>query len=248
MDRSFLSQPEVVQASRKFVCIRLATYESFEEAQVLRNLFVGGSGQVENTTFALLSPDGRTPLVRAGRSPNWDFSGAQDMAAAMDRIASLYPDRYTAGGADLPVVDNLRLALNVGACDHLPVVALLSDNPQQLQRWRAQLASVAWNPSVQGRAIYCLDRTASARTLIRGRVENGLVVLQSGQFGLDGSVLANLDVDSPQLVTQLTRALSRYSYRNTDSFTHIREGNARGVHWQTQIPVTDPQEGRRGPR
>lgn len=63
MDRSFLSRPEVVRASRQFVCIRLATYESFEEAQMLRGIFLGGSGQVENTTFALLSPDGKTPLV-----------------------------------------------------------------------------------------------------------------------------------------------------------------------------------------
>jgi len=234
MDRSFLSRPEVVQASRKFVCIRLATYESFEEAQVLRSIFVGGSGQVENTTFALLSPDGKTPLARSGRSPNWSFAQAKEMALSMDRIANYYRGRPI-GSAPLPAVANLRLAVNVGACDNLPVVALLSDNPNTVR-----LARVAWEPALLGRAVYTVDRPSAAARLVSGGLKPGLYVLQPGTYGQDARVLASLEAESPDLSAELTRALDLYRYRSKDPGPHIREGNQRGVYWQTQIPVTDP--------
>lgn len=238
MDRSFLSQPEVVQASRKFVCIRLATYESLTEAEVLRHIFIGGSGQVENTTFAILSPDGRTPLVRSGRGPNWAYRQSQDMAAGMEAIANYYHSRPAQAG-DLPAVPNLRLAVNVGACDNLPVVAALSDDPRQLEGWRRRLTGVCWDPALLGRAIYTLDATRNAAGLVPGS-QSGLVVIQSGQFGQDGHVLARLDPDSPNLVRELDAALSRYRAQPKNVHEHMRQGHMRGVYWRTQIPVTDP--------
>jgi len=229
MDRSFLSQPEVVQASRQFVCIRLATYESFEEAQVLRGIFLGGSGQVENTTFALLSPDGKVPLVYSGRSPDFAFVNSGQMASTMGRISQHYRGRAS---GELPTVVNLRLALNVGACDGLPVVALVSPDGNQLRNWQSRLAAVAWEPALLGRAIYCLDRRAAARP--------GLLVLAPSKFGLDGQPLGWLDPDSPHLSRDLQTLLSRYHTREKNAHDHIFEGNQKGVHWQTQIPVTDP--------
>ena len=49
MDRSYLSDKDVVEASRDFVCIRLATYENAEEAKILKSIFTGRSGALENT-------------------------------------------------------------------------------------------------------------------------------------------------------------------------------------------------------
>ena len=67
MDRSFLSQPEVITAARKFVCVRLATYESAAEGQFLASICPTGSGELENTVFAILSPDGKQKLARVSR-------------------------------------------------------------------------------------------------------------------------------------------------------------------------------------
>ncbi len=229
MDRSFLSQPEVVQASRQFVCIRLATYESFEEAQMLRGIFLGGSGQVENTTFALLSPDGATPLVYSGRSPDFAFVNSQQMAATMDRISERYRGRLS---GELPTVVNLRLAVNVAACDGLPVVALTSPDGSRLRNWQSRLAAVAWEPALLGKAIYCLDQRATSRP--------GLLVLAPGKFGLDSRPLGWLDPDSATLSADLLRLLNGYHSDQKNAHDHILEGNQRGVRWQTQIPVTDP--------
>src|SRR5690349_925411 len=90
MDRSFLSRTPVIQASRRFVCIRTLTYEDAEERDFQRTLFIGGSGDVENTTFCILSPDGKQPITRAGRSIGQIFQSPEQMAAWMSQAAGYY--------------------------------------------------------------------------------------------------------------------------------------------------------------
>ena len=90
MDRSFLSQPAVIAASRRFVCIRLATYEDKEEADYLVQVFRGRLGTLENTVFAILSPDGKKYLARPGRGPNFAFANSKDMAEQMRGMAAQY--------------------------------------------------------------------------------------------------------------------------------------------------------------
>src|SRR4051794_5498010 len=96
MDRSFLSQPEVIAASRRFVRVRLTTYEDREENDFLKALWVGRSGEVENTLFTLLAPDGKRTLVRPARSARHAFANAEDMAAALNRIAGDFEPRADA--------------------------------------------------------------------------------------------------------------------------------------------------------
>ena len=47
MDRSYLSDREIVQAAREFVCVRLATYEDKAEGKFLESIFRGRSGELE---------------------------------------------------------------------------------------------------------------------------------------------------------------------------------------------------------
>ena len=79
MDRSFLSQQDVVDASRAFVCVRPATYMDAEEAQALTELVRTPSGKLENTAFTILAPDGETKLVRGSRSPSMTFRTRERM-------------------------------------------------------------------------------------------------------------------------------------------------------------------------
>src|SRR3954452_16415150 len=117
MDRSFLSQPDVTAAARRFVCVRLTTYENAEEAAMLQALCPTRSGELENTVFALLSPDGKRPLTRPGRTARHTFGDAAEMARAMHRIADEYkvPASPAPGILELPTVPTVRLALNVAA-------------------------------------------------------------------------------------------------------------------------------------
>ena len=55
MDRSFLSQPEVIAVSRRLICVRLTTYENKEEGEFLKTLTRTRSGDLENTVLAVLA-------------------------------------------------------------------------------------------------------------------------------------------------------------------------------------------------
>ncbi|MAJ27934.1 hypothetical protein CBD41_00845, partial [bacterium TMED181] len=69
MDQRIWSDQEVIKLSRKFVCARLSTYEDHAEGELLKKLFRGRSGELENTVFVILAPDGKTRLSKSGRSP-----------------------------------------------------------------------------------------------------------------------------------------------------------------------------------
>lgn len=237
MDRSFLSQPEVVQASRNYVCIRLATYENAQEAQLLKSIFIGGSGDLENTTFALLAPDGRRLLARPGRSPNFAFRDAAHMAADMQALASAYRSRPTT--PQLPGVTDLRLAINVGACDNLPVIAAVAETRQTRALLEAHLAPLAWTPQLAGRAVFSVETSAAATRLVHAPTtgKDGYLLIQPGTYGLDGSILAWLPPEAT--LRDFTRALKLYKPTTKNAHDHMFNGQRQGVYWKTQIPVTD---------
>lgn len=246
MDRSFLSQPEVIAASRKFVCIRLTTYENQQESELLRTLFVGRSGDVENTTFALLSPDGKQRLVRPHRTAGHIFGSAARLAATMTRIAQ----QYDAGRQqaevlpELPAVANVRLALNVAACDNQPLVILVDRDEQELRKMAEQVRALAWNEEFLGRMTYAATTRSADLEAIDGAVDgNGLLVVQADKFGLRGSVLARLAADPSfaELARTLRTGLGRHE-RTPKSERHVHDGHRAGIFWDTQTPVTDMME------
>src|SRR3954452_19175867 len=119
MDRSFLSQSDVVAAARNFVCVRLMTYESGVEGEFLKAFNVTRSGELENTVFTILAPDGVRPLVRSSRSCKGTFRDAAHMAESMAKIAATNPGIKDINGLpELPTVPTVRLGVNVAACDN----------------------------------------------------------------------------------------------------------------------------------
>ncbi len=246
MDRSFLSQPAVVAASRAFVCIRLATYENKEEGALLQTLVPIGSGELENTAFAILSPDGRRLLTRAARSARETFGDAGRMAAAMNRIAARYPARASdTGSAALPEVANVRLALDVAACDGRPLVVLIDPDATGLQRLRGRLGALAWKEWFLGRFIYAAASSDKDLASIKGtKPAAGVIVVQPDRFGLAGAVLTRAAAESPpgNLERCLREGLSRHRASARSFRDHVRAGHEQGVFWETLLPVTDPME------
>ncbi len=101
MDRSFLSQLEVI-AAKKFVCIRLTSYEDEAEKKFVSKLV---NGEPANTAFAMLTPDGERALRGRGpgRGPRDLYTDAADMAKGMDEMAAKYPAKKVEGTPALPV-------------------------------------------------------------------------------------------------------------------------------------------------
>jgi hypothetical protein len=247
MDRSFLSQPEVINASRSFVCVRLTTYENKQEAELLKSLFTGGSGEVENTTFAILSPDGQKQLVRASRSARETLSNSARMAETMNRLAAQYQGKKVAGGPELPKVGSVRLALDVAACDNQPLVVLFARDETKLRQLEERTRALAWKDEFIGRVVYTVTADADQLKAIDGMAaQGGLLVVQSDRFGQKGTVLAQAgpDAEPADLAKALETGLGRFERAVKKFEAHIREGHRSGIFWETEVPVTDPMERR----
>ena len=241
MDRSFLSHPAVVAASREFICVRLATYESEFEAELLSSIYTGRSGELENTVFSILAPDGETELVQSGRSPGQAFGrdaqAAERMAEAMTRIADDYPVKDASVTSDVPTIADVRLALNVAACDDLPLVVSLDEGASRT------LASLAWKGAYAGRFLYTSAEAADVEQLGALSASTAIAVVRPNEFGTSFDVLQEMERGaSPATVRRsLDGVLTSFRTRDRSSPEHVQSGLQQGVEWQTEVPVTDPQ-------
>ncbi len=241
MDRSFLSDSKLIEASRDFVCIRLATYESKEEAEILKSIFIGRSGELENTTFALLTPKGEK-IGRAGRTPDHLYQDAQDLVDQMKKISARYPEKKDAARA-LPIMKNVRLALDVAACDGRPCAVVVGKSADDLAKLEKRVARAAWTESLEGRIVYAAvtDSKELAPITSLSRTK-GVFVVQPDAYGVKGSGLAEVDgsASDKDIEDCLARGVAGFSYKEKDPRTHIREGHRLGIDWKTEIPDTDP--------
>ena len=238
MDRSLLSKSEVIAASREFVCVRLATYENKEEANFLKKLFTR-NGTMENTTYAVLSPDGKDALVRPNRGPF--YRSARDMASALKRIS----DRYTpkASSNAVPYMENFDVALNVASCDNLPLVVVSGKTQSEIDAMSKKLNEPIWSNSLAGQFVYAAVTDPNQLKAITGaKRKDGILIVEPGAFGLTASALKRLPADAD--VQQITAALTSVAQINRgskDYRSHVSTGINLGIDWETKIPVTDKQ-------
>ena len=265
MDRSFLADKDVIAASRKFVCIRLATYENAQENEVLKGVFAPG-GNLENSVFGLLTPDGKTPLVRSGRSPAWAFGGTrgpginqqplevlEKMAQTMEAIALAYPGKgeATKGAPPVPYLADLRLALNVATCERQPLVAVYSKDTTQRQKMERELSKIAWSDQFIGQAQYVAVQETSDFKAVKGlKAKPGFIVIQPGQFGLTGKVIGEIgpEAKAAKLKAGMAKALGKHKPSQLTYEQHRQAGRQAGARWKSATPNTDGLSRRGGSR
>jgi hypothetical protein len=242
MDRSYLSSADVVEASRNFVCIRLATYEDAKEAEFLKQVF-GRDGKLENTVFCFLNPNASERLTRAGRGPRFQFEGPAEMAEFMNQTAFRFPGKPDgeSSAPSLPQMKNLRLALNVAACDGLPLVVVHAATESQRQQM-AQRLSTASRREMGGKFhFYESDNSTELRKLIGSKPRSSFYVIEPDEFGQDGKLIRTLaaDTDAESLAHQLEKVAASLSKPTKSHRLHVRAGTSQGIRWETEIPVTD---------
>jgi len=248
MDRSFLSQPAVIAASRQFVCIRLTTYEDEAEAKFSKTVFSpGGSGEPQNTTFALLAPDGKTKLTRAGRGTRGIFSDAADMAEQMTTVAAKYPvdPKVNEVVPPLPVTLTAKLGVDVAAADGLLLVAVLAKEDRARADLSAAVAKLAWGEAFLGRFTYCTATATDDFPKLDGlKAADGVVLIAPDTFGMSGKVVAQLPADvTPEAISKaLTAALASHAKTAKSQRDHRNQGIEIGAYWVPKLPVTDKQE------
>lgn len=244
MDERFLSKPNVIKASRDFVCVRMMTYESASEAQLLKTLW-RPDAPLENTVFAILDPDGRS-IVRGGRSPQMVFRDADDMTTRMNEIARYYGSNGAAVPKDLPAVDTVRLAVDVAACDKRPLVIVVGQNDQERKQLAARLAPTAWSEQLVGKLVYTTGSGTDLSIIKNANRSSGYIFVAPGLFGTDGTALMHLSASasSNDLAAASRQTIGMYHPQVLSHHDHVRSGRQNGVQWQSAIPVSDPHDPR----
>ena len=270
MDRSFLSGKAAIDASREFVCIRLPTYESRAEVNFLKTLYVSTTGEIANTMFALLSPDGKTRLSEADRSPAQVFGGVinrrsgqpgateQNKAAAARMVETMkvlslaYPGEKGAAGAHraLPYLGDLRMAVNVAACDNQPLLIVYAEKPGEVASLEKALRPIAWSKEVVGRALYvAVSDTAEYIRFIKGeKPAAGYALVAPEPYGRHAMPLLTIGGETKleSVRKQLIAALALYNPPPKDFEKHEAEGLKAGIQWKPKTPITDRSRGQRG--
>jgi hypothetical protein len=244
MDRSFLTNASVITASRQFVCVRIPTYEDQTEADFLKGLYRSRSGKLENTSFAILGPTGKS-IGRAGRGPH-SYRGGADLASGMDRIAGSYEGSKKAKWQDrqLPFERNVTIGMNVAASDHLPFLIVLAKTDESYANLVNLLKPIAWSEQFAGQFSYgATSKLDELKTISKRTVDEGIILVKPEAFGTGGATLAEFKVGAkPEDVkSKLKSILANYKPEILDYDTHIRMGSGLGVEWKTKIPVTDEQ-------
>jgi hypothetical protein len=240
----------VIEASRAFVCIRPNTYESADEAKVLEGFFRGRSGLLENTTFVLLDSDGKSRLSRSGRDPQMVFRDADAFAKELREIAADHQGAESKSLA-LPLLADMRIALNVAACDSRALLVVHAKDEATLAALQARLAAPLWAANLPAvvRCVAVVHGKADPDTaaMVTLPEADGLSLIAPEPYGRKGTVLKSIAATAKDadVVSALREALVGYEPKPKDPNAHIREGNRAGIQWQTAIPVTDPG-GRRG--
>jgi hypothetical protein len=242
MDRSFLSKPQVVAAARAFVCVRLATYEDPLEATWLKDFTRTGSGQLENTVFGILAPDGAKKLIRSSRGPDHLFSGPDQMAETMAKIAAKYPN--STAPSRLPLVASVRLGLNIAAADNQPLVVVVGKDAATRKPLAAKLAGLAWNDEFLGRFTFAAGGPEDLATIVGTKPEAGILIALPETFGRSAKSLAIVDADAStgRIAEALRGVVAGFSPIEKTFSNHVRSGPLQGIFWETAVPVTDPME------
>ena len=169
------------------------------------------------------------------------------MAETMNRVARWYEPGPTTeqGLPELPTVANVRLAINVAACDNQPLVLLFSKEAATRRSLAETLKPLAWSEEFRGRFIYAYASDENELSAIEGAGrEAGALVIQPDRFGLAGRVLNSAPAGaSDKALAQCLRNGAAMYRPQVESFRdHVRGGRQAGAFWKTVLPVTDPME------
>lgn len=237
----------MVTASRDYVCVRPQTYEDKAEAELLVSLFRGRTGELENTVFCVLGPDGKQRLTQAGRSPSQQFKDAAAFASFLGQAFEPFA-KDAKDLARLPLHDELALALNVGSCDLLPVAILVAEDDKDMQALEQRIAPQAWSAEHIGRQHFV--RVVGDAAIAKAKADHnlelkpGLNLVEPDAFGLTAKLLGHMHpkLTKRKLSEQLTKARGDHDPATKLRRDHVREARKRGIKWDSELPVTDPGE------
>ncbi len=253
------SQKDFIEATRDFVCIRIESFESKENQDLVRS-FLGG--RFANTAFCVLSPDGKDRLSRSGRGPSAllgrmggpvPANGDERMIKDLGEIAKRYRAKGKAEEANLQDFDAFRQALNISSGDQrlLVYVNVSGDKREAAEK---KLKPVLNDPGLVGRFHVDFaeaktdegwDKAVGAK---RASSKDGSIyVIKPGTFGLEGKVIEEIPMSAKAeaMKSELqaaNKAFAEEEERKVYS-QHVSQGRRQGVYFENAMPYGEDRDG-----
>ena len=241
---SLFSQKAFIDASKKYVCVRLGTYESKEHQDMVRSLL---RGTFQNTAFVVYAPDGKTKLTRSGRAPHHAFG--PNTIQGMLSMAKKYPARDAQGQAVLQDFHSFKQSLNVASADQRLLVFSIPSNTNPAKQ-HSTLRSVFNDKEISGRFHFdsASLNDAQWKEVIEGEKESsGTFIIQAGKFGQTGKVLAELPLGSSaaQIKKALLEATAIFAKaeKRKNYNLHVADGRKQGINFQNTMPPGEDRDG-----
>jgi hypothetical protein len=250
VQNSLFSTQEFIKASRDFVCVRIETFENEQSEMLVRNIL---GGNLANTAFVILSPDGTERLTASGRSPGMamiqgrsrtDTSGSQNVSIInqMQQIADRFAPQQDGLGVGLQDFHSLRQALNCAAADQRPLVVVHTGRADR-SAVESKLKSLFEDEQIIGKFhLDFIDRRVDRgweSTLNAKSQVPAILIVRPGQFGLEGQILKQVAVDANAALIKRSLLEANREYASVESRKdyeqHVRSGKRRRVEFENEI-------------
>ena len=243
MSNRAFGDADFIDASRQFVCVRPDTYENEENQRLVRSML---NGNLENTAFCILSPDGKQQLSQTGRGLTRDVRNAR----GLDLFALQYRPQGETTDALTPDFDHFRMALNIASADTRLLVVVVAEETKQADIEK-QMRQVAWHDDIVGRFHY--DFVTDAGELVKplslkdGEATEAIYFVRPGEFGVDGTVVQQLPLDSTpeQIISKLKSANESFAKtaKQKKYGSHVEVGKSEGYFFEMQMPFGEDRDG-----
>ncbi len=235
------SDPDVIKASRKFICVRIDSYESEENQKIVRSHL---GGRFENTAFCVIAPDGKERLTRSGRGPQHISRDFDDIAAIADR----YKSRGDILNSHIPDFNSFALALNVSSADQ-KILLLIAGDEDEIVVAGKRIRSVVWNKNVMGRFNYDFESDSSSWTgpLSSKSKGSGFHLIRPGEFGLEGKIVMSLSLNASNSNLLKAMVVANRDYAKSTKkkvySSHVVEGRRQGKRIEMAVPFGEDRDG-----
>lgn len=202
------------------------------------------------TERRIAESDGSTPDPKLIERIIWEYRNVLDgdgIAMVMNELAAKYPAKPGSEGGvpHLPVMADLKQAINVAAADTRGAIALVQPDGGD-QALEERLARLAFEDGIAGRtyiARLTQEDWAQAQEvgLVKGAsLEAGVFFIAPHEFGLEGEVWEEIPASAPEekLRTDLVAVLDRFrtEWRKLDRKSHVKEGTLCKITWSEYDP------------
>lgn len=259
------SKEDFLKVSRKFVCIRIETFENKAAEKQVRALL---NGRYANTAFCIFDPQGKQRLTRSGRGPSTamgtrgrNSEPVDDSAIIrqMHQIATQFSPKGDQSDAVLQDFHSFRQALNVASADQRLLV-VVSNKGKHNHDAENNLKQVFDDPEITGKFhLNFLDAKTDKNwsKAIKGKTSSvGIFIIRSGTFGQDGLVVDRMPLSASVDDIKSAMVKANEKFAKTESrkkyAQHVQAGKRNGIHFENEISREGTSDGpnarRRGGR